>query len=261
MSQSPHILIIDDETNIRFVLENALKHEGYLVHTAASGVEALQKLAKAPYDLLLLDLHMEPVEGLTILNTAREQDEEMVVIILTGYSSVESAVEALRLGAFDYLFKPATPETIRQRVRAGLQRRQQALRQRQVMRQIDVLHQTLTELQTNKELLAQPAPSNRFVRSGKLVIDTHHRLVTLDNALFELTTTEFELLLCLVKAAPKPLTARQLVNCALGYDAEEVESRDIIKWHIHQLRQKIEPDNSPHYIKTIRHKGYLWSGA
>ena len=67
--------------------------------------------AAAPYDLLCLDLHMEPVDGLHVLSFVRDHDPDVIVIILTGYSSVESAVEALRLGAFDYLFKPATPET------------------------------------------------------------------------------------------------------------------------------------------------------
>lgn len=255
----PHILIIDDEASIRFVLENALKHEEYVVHTAADGAEALQKLAQTAYDLLLLDLQMEPVDGLVVLGAARKQDEEMVVIILTGYSSVESAVEALRLGAFDYLFKPATPETIRQRVQAGLQKRQQALQQRQLIQQIDMLHQTLNQLRTNIEVVSPPAPTRRFIRSGELVIDNHHRLATFHDTLLELTTTEFELLLCLVKAAPKPLTARELVNCAMGYDPNEVEARDMIKYHIHQLRHKIEPGSKPHYIKTVRHKGYMWS--
>ena len=256
----PHILIVDDEANIRFVLERSLKHEGYILETATHGAEALQKLSKHSYDLILLDLRMEPVGGLQVLNTAREQDPNLIVIILTAHSSVESAVEALRLGAFDYLFKPATPDIIRQRVREGLHHRRQALRRHYLLTQIESLRQALDDLDANNEMIPPPDTNYRFLRSGKLVIDRHHRIATLDNTLLDLTTTEFDLLLCLATSASKPLSPRELVNCALGYDTEDVEARDIIKWHIHHLRRKIEPDPThPRYIKNVRHKGYLWS--
>lgn len=256
----PRILIVDDEVNVSFILERSLNHEGYLIETTAHGGDALRKLAETPYDLLLLDLQMEPIDGLEVLNAAREQDADLVVIILTAHGSVESAVEALRLGAFDYLFKPTTPETIRRRVREGLQHRQQALRRKHLLGQIENLRQVLNDLDAEQHLLTPPAAGQRFIRSGKLVMDRHHRLVTLNKKLLDLTTAEFDLLLCLVTSAPDPLSPRQLINRALGYDGDEVEARDIIKWHVHQLRRKIEPDPAhPRYIKNIRHKGYLWS--
>lgn len=257
----PHILIVDDEANIRFVLEHTLRHEGYKIDAAANGADALKRLSEKAYDLLLLDLHMEPISGLEVFNHAREQDPDLVVIILTAYSSIESAVEALRLGAFDYLFKPAKPDAIRRRVREGLHHRRQALRRRQVMAHIDNLRQVLNTLDSPDAPSAPPQAGARFIRSGNLTIDCHHRLVTLGNRLLELTTTEFDLLVSLVKAAPRPLSARQLVNHALGYDSDDTEARSLIKWHIHHLRRKIEPDPAhPRYIKTVRHKGYLWSG-
>ncbi len=258
---SPHILIVDDEENIRFVLKNTLKHEGYTINTAIHGADALKKLIETSPDLLLLDLHMEPVDGLEVFQFAREQDPDLAVIILTAYSSVDSAVKALRLGAFDYLFKPTTPDTIRKRVRAGLHYRRQAIQQHRLMSQVETLRQTLDSLVNTDELSPPPDPDHRFVCSGKLNIDCHHRLITLADKLLDLTTTEFDLLLYLVKAAPQPLSPRKLVNYALGYDAEDVEARDIIKWHIHHLRRKIDPKNTLRYIKTVRHKGYMWSGA
>jgi DNA-binding response OmpR family regulator len=256
----PRILLVDDEVNIRYILERSLSHEGYLIETAADGGEALRKLAEIEYDLLLLDLQMEPVDGLVVLNAARERDADLTIIILTAHGSVESAVEALRQGAFDYLFKPTTPEAIRRRVREGLQQRRQALRRKRLISQIEKLRQVLADLDTEQQLLTPPATSQRFIRSGNLVVDRHHRLATLDNSLLDLTTAEFDLLLCLVTAAPEPLSPRQLINRALGYDGEEREARDIVKWHIHHLRRKIEPDPAhPRHIKNIRHKGYLWS--
>ncbi len=258
--EPPHILIVDDEANVRLILKNTLQHQGYVIDTAADGGEALRKLSESSYDLLLLDLHMEPISGLELFNQAREQDPHLVVIILTAYSSVESAVEALRLGAFDYLFKPAKPEAIRQRVKEGLNHRQHAVRRRQILAHIDSLRQALNDLETSEGLAAPPETDKRFVHSGQLIIDRHHRQATLGGELLDLTTTEFDLLLCLVEAAPNPLSPRQLVNRALGYDSEETEARNIIKWHIHHLRRKIESDpTQPCYIKTVRHKGYLWS--
>ncbi len=258
----PRILIVDDEPNIRFIWEHTLSHEGYILDSAADGAEALQKITQGNYDLLLLDLRMEPIDGLQVLREVRERDPDIVVIILTGYSSVESAVEALRLGAFDYLFKPAKPEAIRRRVGEGLLQRRQSLRRRHLLAQIEILRQALKDVDIENELVVPPAVSRRFIRSRGLVIDSHHRTTTLNGTLLDLTTTEFDLLLCLVKAAPQPVSAGQLMINALGYASETGEARDIVKWHIHHLRQKLEPDPAePRYIKTVRHKGYLWTAG
>ncbi|MCG3208563.1 MAG: Alkaline phosphatase synthesis transcriptional regulatory protein PhoP [Anaerolineae bacterium] len=254
----PRILIIDDEANIRFVLENALKHEGYSVESAANGAEALNRMAETPIDLLLLDLQMEPVDGLTVLHQARQRDPNLVVIILTAYGSVESAVEALRLGAFDYLFKPTTPQIIRERVAEGLAQRKKLLHQLSLLNQLEVLRQSLATLD-NDLSPAPPPPGQRFIHAGPLVIDQHHRQATLNDHLLELTTTEFDLLVCLVKASPQPVSARQLVACGMGHTSSDVEAKELVKWHIHHLRRKIEPQPAkPRYIKTVRHQGYLW---
>ncbi len=259
----PRILIVDDEPNIRFVLERALRHQGYALDCAADGAEAIRKLtgASPPFDLLLLDLQMEPVNGLQVLHAAKEQDPDLVAIILTAHGSLDSAVETLRLGAFDYLFKPAAPDTIRQRVREGIEKRQQILRRKILLNQLETLRQTLIQLDDTSLAITPPAPVNRFIRSGNLALDRHHREATLAETPLDLTTTEFDILQCLVMSAPTPLSARELVNLALNYDCEDGEARDIIKWHIHHLRRKIA-QNTPRaeYIKTIRHHGYLWAG-
>ncbi len=258
----PHILITDDEANIRLVLERALQNEGYVLNSAANGAEALQKLANAdsPYDLLILDLQMQPVDGMQVLQAAKEQDPDIVVIILTAHGSMESAVDALRLGAFDYLFKPTTLKDIRRRVSEGLQKRKQELRRRRLFKQVNALRQTLDELNSSDSLLTQSSIETRFLRSGPLTIDRRHRQITISDRLIELTTAEFDILYTLVAATPNPLFPRDLLNRALGYDADDQEARDIIKWHIHHLRRKIETTPSkPIHIKTIRHKGYLWS--
>jgi DNA-binding response OmpR family regulator len=258
---APRILIVDDEANIRFVLERTLTNQGYILETANNGAEAIEYINKQHYDLILLDLQMEPVNGIQVLRSLRETNAGTVVIILTAHGTIDSAVDALRLGAFDYVFKPAMPETIRQRVQEGLAHRQQLIRRQLLMSQMETLRQTLNDLEKGSGTLSDSEQVSRFIRSGKLVIDRHHRVASLDNSLLDLTTTEFNLLTCLAEAAPKPVAPRQLVRFALGYDVEDSEAGEIAKGHIHHLRQKIETDPSkPRFIKTVRFKGYLWSG-
>ncbi len=261
MVDQARILIVDDEPNVRFVLERTLRQEKYILDTAADGGEAIEKISRETYDLLLLDLHMKPIDGMQVLNAVRARVPDTVVIILTAHSTIESAVEALRLGAFDYLFKPALPETIRERVREGLKQRQQVQYRFHLLKQIDDLRATLLDLETESYQSEQPQGPGRFCTSGKLVIDLHHRVATLNGRLLDLTTTEFNLLANLVQQAPKAVSPRQLVNQALEYDAGDAEAREIVKYHIHHLRKKIERDPlHPRLIKTVRYKGYLWSG-
>lgn len=256
---SPYILIADDEPGVCLVLEKTLQRQGYKVETALNGQTALRLLRQNRFDLILLDLNLGDMSGLAVLKAARQQDEDAVVLILTGHGSLQSAVEALRLGAFDYLFKPALPETICQRVSQGLAQRQQTLQRRQILNQIETLRQMLDQLATTPGTVAPATQNGRFLRSGPVVIDRHHRVATYNNTLLDLTSAEFDLLVCLIEAAPEPISPRQLLQCALNYWGDEQEASETIKWYIHHLRRKIEPEpKTPTHIKTIRHKGYLW---
>jgi len=259
--ENGHILIVDDEANIRFVLERTLSHNGYQIETASNGTEAIQMLEKTQYDLILLDLNMKPVGGIEVLNALRERGCEAAVIILTAHSTIDSAVGALRLGAFDYLYKPATPETIRQRVRDGIRFRQQALHQTNLLRQLEGLRQSLLVPGKEIEEFREVSSPGRFLQVGSLVVDKHHRSATLNGNLLDITTTEYNLLVALAAVAPAPVSAQKLLVSALNYESSESQAREIIKYHIHQLRQKVEPDvANPRYIKTVRYKGYFWCG-
>jgi DNA-binding response OmpR family regulator len=261
MRDPAKILVVDDEPNVRFILQRALEKEKYLVTTAADGREALAKIERDTYDLVVLDLQMQPVDGMQVLQAVRVRDPDTVVIILTAHSTVETAVEALRLGAFDYLFKPALPDALRRRVREGLKQRHEARQRAQLLRKVDDLRATLLDANAEREPTRHNRNSGHAYTSQILTIDQKHRVARLNGSSLELTTTEFDVLSCLVHNAPKPVSPRQLVNQALGYDAEEAESAEIIKYHVHQLRKKIEGDPlHPILIKTVRYKGYLWSG-
>lgn len=257
---SPRVLIVDDEESIRFILLRALRHEGYILDSAANGKEAIQKLRQQNYDIMLLDLHMEPVDGMAVFEAAREIDKNLMVIILTAHGALETSLKALRLNAFDYLLKPSSPNIIRQRVRESLEKRQQRRKQEQLVKQIQDLKQIWDTLDEPESAPDEAPPPAHLQHAGPLVMDKHQQTAIFMGESVELTTTEYNLLWCLVDHSPEPVSPRQLILEAMGYDSEEYEAREIVKFHIHKLRQKLEPQpNKPRYIKTIRYKGYAWA--
>jgi two-component system response regulator AtoC len=117
------ILIVDDEPNMRWVLGRALEQAGYTVKGAENGDEASGVLAREPIELVLLDLKLRGEDGLTILRRIRERRPEIVVIILTAYGTVPTAVEAMQLGAADFLRKPFDVEEVLFKIARALERR------------------------------------------------------------------------------------------------------------------------------------------
>ena len=117
------ILIIDDEPNMRWVLGRALEQAGYTIHGAASGDEAANLLSHEPIDLALLDLKLKGEDGLTVLRRLRERQPELVVIMLTAYGTVPTVVEAMQLGAADFLRKPFDVEEVTFKIARALERR------------------------------------------------------------------------------------------------------------------------------------------
>ena len=117
------ILIIDDEPNMRWVLGRALEQAGYTIHGAGGGEEAASLLLREAIDLVLLDLKLKGEDGLTILRRLRERQPELVVIMLTAYGTVPTAVEAMQLGAADFLRKPFDVEEVTFKIARALERR------------------------------------------------------------------------------------------------------------------------------------------
>jgi DNA-binding NtrC family response regulator len=117
------VLIIDDEPNMRWVLGKALEQAGYTVHVAATGDEGLAAVGRAPVDLVLLDLKLKGEDGLTVLRRLRERRPELTVMLLTAYGTVANAVEAMQLGAADFLRKPFDVEEVTFKVARALERR------------------------------------------------------------------------------------------------------------------------------------------
>src|SRR4051812_11502597 len=114
------ILIIDDENDLRFVLKRFLSKHNYEVIEASSGRKALEALKSHDINLILCDFKLDDMDGATVLKAIKEIDQDVPVIIITGYSNIKTAVEVMRLGAIDYVTKPLIPEEILMTIRKAL---------------------------------------------------------------------------------------------------------------------------------------------
>jgi signal transduction histidine kinase len=132
MREQPKVLVVDDEESVVVTIKAILQLDGYDVATTTSGAKARAMVREVEYDLVLTDLRLEDGDGLDVLRAVRESYPETVTIMLTGYASLESAIQALRAGAYDYLVKPSEVEELRATVARGLERRRlgQELRDR-----------------------------------------------------------------------------------------------------------------------------------
>ena len=256
------ILVVDDEASIRQTMARILQRAGMEVTTAAGGQEALDYLARLPFDLAFLDIRMPDINGLKALRTIHAQYPDLPVVLFTAQPDLSSAVEALREGAVDYLLKPLEPKALIQRIQAILERSEKERRKRELQAQIDQLQTELKALEG--DLSETPAPASlavetgdRYLTRGKLTFDLHTRRVTLGQHTVELPPTAFEYLLVLARHAPNVVDYRTLVAEAQGYQAETHEAQEIIKWHVHHIRQAIEADaHSPCFLINVRGVGY-----
>ena len=124
MKSGKKILIVDDELSVRNSLREWFLEDGFAVETAEDGNAALQRMSSGPYDIVIIDLKMPGMDGITLERRIREIDKDAAIIILTAFASVETAVEALKLGAFDYVTKPVDPDELSNTVRNALKQRQ-----------------------------------------------------------------------------------------------------------------------------------------
>ena len=124
MKNGKKILIVDDELSVRNSLREWFLEDGFAVETAEDGNAALQRMHSGPYDIVIIDLKMPGMDGITLERRIREIDKDAAIIILTAFASVETAVEALKLGAFDYVTKPVDPDELSNTVRNALKQRE-----------------------------------------------------------------------------------------------------------------------------------------
>ncbi len=253
------VLVVDDEANLRQSLARILHQLSCEVTTAADGAEALQRLEAEPYDLVYLDIRLPGMDGLQVLRQIHDRYPQLAVVLLTAHASISSAVEAVRLGATDYLIKPITPEALIARTRTILVDQAVQRRRREIQEQIDALQAELKALDqapAEMPVLITPA-DDRFLKRGRLILDLHTRRATYADRVLTLPPTAFDYLVVLARHAPDVVPYQTLVVEAQGYQTDRRQAQDLTKWHIHMLREALERESAGScHLLTVRGTGY-----
>ena len=258
MKRQYTVLIVDDEDPLRLSLSLILQKENYHVTTASNVEEALGCLQRQEYDLMFLDLNMPGRSGIELLLEVHKRFPDMPVLILTAYAALESAIQAIRLGARDYFIKPAEPVSLLSRVAEIFADREQPARKKEIVGEIQAL---LSELQKIEKAETTPpsttADPARVLRKGMFELDLHERHATLNGKYIPMSGVYFDYLATLLRHAPKAVAYKALVKESQGYDADFAEASEMARWRIHELRKVIELDpQRPQYILTVRGIGY-----
>lgn len=220
---NPTVLVVDDETQIRRLLRVCLEANGYRVLETATGQEALTAAALRRPDVVVLDLGLPDLDGLTVLKRLREWSR-VPVVVLSVRDREEDKIAALDNGADDYVTKPFSTGELLARLRVAQRH-------------------------------AQPAAELSVFRSGQLEVDLAARVVRLKGREVKLTATEYALLRLLVQHAGKVLTHRQILRAVWGPNA--VEQTHYLRVYIAHLREKLELDPArPRLIVTEPGVGY-----
>ncbi|HLO30001.1 MAG TPA: response regulator transcription factor [Anaerolineales bacterium] len=263
MTPQNTVLIVDDEDRLRLSLSLILQKENYRVETAANAEDALVYLRLHAYDLMFLDLNLPRMSGIDLLIEVHRQFPHMPVLILTAHAALESAIQAVRLGARDYLIKPVEPVVILTRVAEILAESAQPARKKEIVGQIQGLLAELQKMEgedttpTSALATLPPATAARFLNKGSFDLDLHARHAMLNGKYIPVTGIYFDYLSTLLRYAPKAVAYKTLVKESQGYDVAIAEARDLARWRIHELRKIIETDpERPQYILTVRGTGY-----
>ncbi|WP_157245746.1 response regulator transcription factor [Nonomuraea typhae] len=224
------VLVVDDEPALREALQSSLEFEGYRVGTACDGQAALDELARAEFDAVLLDVMMPRLDGLSACRRLRQGGNHVPVLMLTALDTVGERVTGLDAGADDYLVKPFELDELLARVRALLRRR-----------------------------ALGTTPRGHVLACADLRMDPMTREVTRGGRPLELTRTEYHLLELLLSHPRQVLTRDQILGEVWGFDFEP--SSNSLDVYVMYLRRKTEAGGEPRLIHTVRGVGYVLRAA
>ncbi|MGO8934898.1 MAG: response regulator transcription factor [Terracidiphilus sp.] len=231
MQAAIRILVVDDESAIRRALRPPLMELGFQVAEASRGEEALQALRNAPHDVVLLDINMPGIGGIETLKRIRSFAPRLPVLMLTVRDDEEDKVEALELGADDYVTKPFSTRELIARIRSAVRR-----------------------------VRAPARPEDAPIEIGEIRLEPAKRTVTKRGTQVKLTRKEFDILYCLMSRAGRVVTYAKLLTAVWG--AESREEVEYLRTFVRQLRKKIEDDPSnPLYLLTDVYVGYRFADA
>jgi DNA-binding response OmpR family regulator len=266
MNSTGTILIVDDETAVLHFFQKDLQRAGFQVTGAASGEQALALVAQREFDLALLDLQLQDMNGLDILERLKQRWPTTPVIIITAHASLETAVRALRQGAHDYLIKPCSADELHNSVRAGMLKRQEELQRR------NSAPRALSELADGPHAdarAAQPFPIGLADQSAPikargpilqvkdLSIDPARHRARVGSTTLSLSPVELGILSYLARESPRVVSAEELVSEIWGYADVSPETADTLRSHIYHIRMKIRTATDREIIRTVRGVGYV----
>jgi two-component system, OmpR family, response regulator len=228
--QIPRVLVIDDEPNIRELVQVALRFHGCAVTLGASGKDALSLAASEKPDLIVLDVMLPDADGFEVCRRLRASGDEVPVIFLTARDTTSDTVTGLTLGGDDYITKPFSVDTLVARIRAVLRR---------------------TALQAARDPGATGSGST--LRVADLELDEDHWTVRRAGVAVELSPTEFRLLAYLMRNQGLMLTRKQLLENVWGW--EYAGQSQVLETYVSYLRRKLDPLGPP-LIHTQRGVGY-----
>jgi len=227
LQESPkRVMVVDDDPDTCALIVDVLVNEGYQVFPYLSGEPALEILKKERFDLILSDIRMPRVSGIDLLHYVRRMGLDTAVILMTAYASVQTAVEALRGEAFDYVTKPFSLSDLRQRVQRAVE--------------------------------APPSKhEQRSVRYDELTIDMHARRVWIDEQEIKLTRLEFDLLAYLASHRGRAVTREELLRNVWGHHEPVRSDAAKVKVCVSRSRMKLgDEGRNPRYIVNVWGVGY-----
>lgn len=219
----PRVLVVDDEEAIRTALERALGLEGFAVDAVAGGHAALEAVEQAPPDVVVLDVLMPDLDGVSVTRTLRGRGRDMPILVLSALDEVDDRVAGLQAGADDYLVKPFAVSELVARLQALLRRRPQAV----------------------------SVP----LRVGDVVVDPARHEARRGDRDLGLTRREFELLETFARHAGIVLDRSQLLQLVWGYDF--AADGNVVDVFVGYLRRKLEAEGEPRLLHTVRGVGFV----
>ncbi len=226
MNARPRLLVVDDDRELSQMLVEYLEREGFDVDTAANGTEAIERLAAAVPDFLVLDVMLPGATGFDILRNLRAAQSRVPVLMLTARGDDVDRILGLELGADDYLAKPFNPRELAARIRAILRR-----------------------------ATPEPGSGDGLVRAGPIVLDPSRLTVTVEGRPVDVTGAEFRVLEQLAREAGRVVSREQLTEQALGRRLELYDRS--IDTHVSNLRRKLVLPEVLAEIRSVRGAGYL----
>ncbi|MDZ7845101.1 MAG: response regulator transcription factor [Anaerolineales bacterium] len=254
---SAKILIVDDEKAVRESLEEILKLEDYQVEIASSGEKALELINENDYALVLLDLKMSGIDGVEVMKQISRYAPETKVIILTGHGTLESAIEALRTGAEDYMLKPFEASTILDSIGRALSKNAQKKRKELLIEQLE---SSLDQLKDVEGITTPEMPSRRVITLPQgIMVDLERREMWRGGERAHLTPTEGKLLSVFLENRGRVMSHKEIVFLVQGYETSEWEAPEVLRPMISRLRKKLAtfPDVEE-WVENVRGTGYVF---